>query len=70
MADILKECLECKSLVGRRVQPHSFLKLTDSRRVSSAMGPADEAYYKCSQCGRQWLHETGSCGFGWIEMTD
>jgi hypothetical protein len=31
------------------------------------MGPADEAYYRCKVCGHEWLHETGSCGMGWVK---
>ena len=30
------------------------------------MGVADEAYYRCKVCGHEWLHETGSCGMGWV----
>lgn len=25
------------------------------------MGPADQAYYRCTVCGHKWLHELGSC---------
>lgn len=34
--------------------------------LSSMMGAADEAYYRCKVCGHEWLHETGSCGMGWV----
>lgn len=62
-------CDDCKMLVGagRNATPHRKLKPTRSHRVSSAMGPADEDYYECTVCGHKWLHETGSCGYGWIK---
>ncbi|CAM6394699.1 hypothetical protein CJK43_002720 [Salmonella enterica subsp. enterica serovar Miami] len=25
----------------------------------------EESYYVCSECGHEWLHETGNCGQGW-----
>lgn len=34
--------------------------------VEGSGGPADEAYYRCKVCGHEWLHETGSCGMGWV----
>ncbi len=37
-----------------------------AERISSMMGAADEAYYRCKVCGHEWLHETGSCGMGWV----
>lgn len=27
----------------------------------------DEAYYRCRECGHEWLHETGSYGMGWVK---
>jgi hypothetical protein len=62
-------CEECRKQVGagRGAVPHARLVLTSERRVSSIMGAADEAYYRCTSCGHQWLHETGSCGLGWVK---
>lgn len=61
-------CSDCKSLIGasRSTKPHANLEFTDSKKVSSMMGAADEAYYRCKVCGHEWLHETGSCGMGWV----
>ena len=61
-------CDDCKALLGasRSTKPHANLESNDGRKVSSVMGPADEAYYRCKACGHEWLHETGSCGMGWV----
>ena len=61
-------CADCSALVGasRSTKPHANLEYKDGRRVSSMMGAADEAYYRCKVCGHEWLHETGSCGMGCI----
>lgn len=61
-------CADCSALVGasRSTKPHANLEYKDGRRVSSMMGAADEAYYRCKVCGQEWLHETGSCGMGWV----
>ena len=61
-------CADCDALVGasRSTKPHASLGHPDSRKVSSMMGAADEAYYRCKVCGHEWLHETGSCGMGWV----
>ncbi len=61
-------CDDCQRLVGagRRTGPHSKLVFTDGKKVSSMMGAADEAYFRCKTCGQEWLHETGSCGMGWV----
>lgn len=61
-------CADCNALVGasRSTKPHANLQYKDGRKVSSMMGPADEAYYRCKVCGHEWLHETGSCGMGWV----
>lgn len=63
-----KLCVDCKGLVGagRSIRPHANLELTSSRACSSMMGAADEDYYRCKVCGATWLHETGSCGMGWV----
>lgn len=62
-------CADCDALVGasRSTRPHANLEHRDSLRGSSMMGPADEAYYRCKVCGHEWLHETGSCGMGWVK---
>ena len=61
-------CADCEVLVGasRYTKPHPNLEYKDGRKVSSMMGAADEAYYRCKVCGHEWLHETGSCGMGWV----
>ena len=61
-------CDDCKDLIGasRSTKPHANLEYKDGRKVSSMMGAADEAYYRCKVCGHEWLHETGSCGMGWV----
>ncbi len=38
----------------------------EPKRVSSAMGTADENYYICRVCGRKWLHEPGNLGLGGV----
>jgi hypothetical protein len=68
--NIKKElCAACAGLEGadRHTEPHQKMKEVNSRRCSSMMGPADETYYVCLTCGQEWLHETGSCGMGWIK---
>lgn len=66
-----KLCASCQSLVGagRGVAPHPDLIQTKFVPVSSMQGRADEAYYRCGVCGHEWLHETGSCGMGWVKQT-
>ena len=61
-------CEDCKKLVGagRYSEPHFHLVHKGEMRVSSIMGAADETYYVCEVCGYKWLHETGSCGMGWV----
>lgn len=61
-------CDDGSALVGasRSIKPHVNLQYEDGRTASSMMGPADEAYYRCKVCGHEWLHETGSCGMGWV----
>ena len=62
-------CDDCKKLVGagRHTPAHENLVQTKFVKVSSALGPSDERYYTCDSCGHEWLHETGSQGFGWIK---
>lgn len=61
-------CSDCRKLVhaGRYDKPHAQLVAVESRQFSSMLGPADETDYRCTTCGHEWLHETGSQGFGWI----
>lgn len=63
-------CNDCKNLfkADRHTQPHKNLKHLESKRISSIMGAADESYYECKKCEYKWLHETGSCGMGWINQ--
>lgn len=62
-------CDDCRGqrAKGRYGKPHANLVSSgDGRECRSIMGAADEAYYKCQVCGHEWLHETGSCGMGWV----
>lgn len=61
-------CDECRKLVGagRTTKPHANLTLKEAKPFSSMLGPADETYYICQTCGREWLYETGSYGVGWV----
>jgi hypothetical protein len=34
--------------------------------VSYVIGDVQEVYYRCRDCGREWLHETGAVGLGWM----
>lgn len=62
-------CSDCQTLVGasRHAAPHANLVCTERKAIGTIMGAADEAYYTCKVCGHDWLHETGSCGYGWIK---
>ena len=62
-------CENCKVLVGakRYTKPHDSLSVTDHKRFSSALGPADETHYRCNVCGHDWLYESGSQGMGWVK---
>jgi len=62
-------CEFCTPLVGakRGTPPHHHLVFQRSERFQSIQGNADEAYYVCSICGHEWLHETGDCGMGWVK---
>jgi hypothetical protein len=64
----INECKDCKRLIGagKYTKPHKNLRLQDSLKFSSITGAADEANYKCIVCEKKWLHETGSCGMGWL----
>ena len=65
-------CEDCRCLVekgNRHTLPHKNLKPDperQSKRTNSAMGSADEEYYVCTICGKEWLHETGNMGMGWV----
>jgi rubrerythrin len=61
-------CEDCQRLRGARrsTRPHKNLESLQSQNVSSPMGAADENHYRCRVCGKTWLHETGSMGFGWV----
>lgn len=66
------KCEDCRLLAekgNRHTLPHKNLKLDPKRqakRISSAMGSADEEYYVCIVCEEEWLHETGKMGLGWV----
>lgn len=62
-------CEDCKRLrhAGRSTRPHANLERLSFRSVSSPLGAADEAEYRCRVCGKTWLHETGSMGMGWVD---
>lgn len=62
-------CDDCKGLIGasRHTRPHANLSHVEFKAVGSMFGSVDETYYKCRVCGKEWLHETGSYGQGWVE---
>lgn len=62
-------CSDCIKLIGqgRHAPPHKKLTSLNLIKINSAMGSADEHYYECKVCGHKWMHETGSCGYGWIK---
>jgi len=62
-----KSCDECNALngKGRHTPPHKYLLQIDFKAFPSQFGNVDEYYYECRQCGKKWLHETGSYGHGW-----
>jgi transposase-like protein len=61
-------CEDCQRHVGagRGAHPHGNLLRTGSMLVSYVIGTVEEEYYCCDDCGRQWLHEAGSVGMGWM----
>lgn len=61
-------CDDCKKLVGasRKTRPHGNLTLKETRDCPSMMGSVDERYYVCSECGHEWMRETGTYGVGWL----
>jgi hypothetical protein len=62
------ECDDCRGLVGagRSVGPHKNLKRVSSHGGANPGGTVYDDRYECTACGKEWLHETGSGGFGWI----
>ena len=67
-ASVLQMCDNCKKLVGgsRYTLKHKDLIQTDYKPFPSKYGVVDEYYYKCQQCSKEWLHETGNYGQGWV----
>jgi hypothetical protein len=61
-------CEDCQRLVGaeQRAAPHRSLLRTGSMVVSYVIGTVEEVYYRCRNCDREWLHETGPVGLGWM----
>lgn len=52
---------------GRKTPPHPDLEREGDVREMSSMGMrADEQDYRCTDCGKQWMHETGNHGMGWV----
>lgn len=66
-------CDDCWKLVdtgpaGRSIRPHARLEpVGDSRHFGGAGRVADEQDYRCTACGKEWMHETGNSGMGWVE---
>lgn len=53
---------------GRHTSPHSALEPVGNVREVAGMGMrADEQDYRCTTCGKTWMHETGNSGMGWVE---
>lgn len=61
-------CEDCckQSAANRYDKPHPFLRWKSSKNVGSMVGSSSETEYVCIKCGHEWLHETGSCGMGWV----
>lgn len=61
-------CEDCQRHLGadRGATPHRNLLRTGSMLVSYVIGDVQEVYYRCRDCGREWLHETGAVGLGWM----
>lgn len=69
-ADMCDDCLALHELGvrGRHTPPHLALEAVGPRReMSNGNLRADEQDYRCTACGRQWMHETGNSGQGWLE---
>ncbi|WP_284982348.1 hypothetical protein [Arthrobacter sp. efr-133-TYG-118] len=67
-------CNDCKALTGlgvsgRKKPPHAALVPVGELREIAVKGMrADEQDYRCTECGQQWIHETGNAGQGWIAV--
>ncbi len=61
-------CADCATLVGggRNTRPHHALEAVGKRRETGFGGMVcDQQDYRCTQCGTEWMHESGNSGFGW-----
>ena len=62
---LCQECVEQDK--NKRKKTHKNLIMTkDTIGINCAMGSVNETYYRCEICGREWMHETGNLGYGWI----
>lgn len=69
-ADMCDDCAALHEIGvrGRHTPPHPALEAVGPRReMSNGSLRADEQDYRCAACGRQWMHETGNSGQGWLE---
>lgn len=66
----IKPCADCEKFHGGRYTPAPphLESMTGTKFVSSPVGASDETYYRCRNCGLEWLHETGTAGYGWISF--
>lgn len=65
----VEPCKACE-VMRETLEPHSaLLEEGIFRRIVSLGKHSDEQDYRCSICGKAWMHETGDTGyaFGWIE---
>jgi hypothetical protein len=60
------EACQKQSAAKRYDGPHSYLRRKSCKDVGSMVGSSCETEYVCIKCGHEWLHETGSCGMGWV----
>jgi hypothetical protein len=51
---------------SKHASPHAYLHKLETKEVKSMFGRIDEHFYVCRVCQKEWLHETGSYGCGWI----
>lgn len=69
-------CDDCFKLVGigpkgRVIPPHESLsRVGEFRQLGNAGANADEQDYLCEACSKEWMHETGNAGMGWVETSD
>lgn len=61
-------CEKCKlhASADKHTRPHSDLVAQERRPMKSMFGNVDEADYVCKICGKEWMWETGSYGYGWL----